>query len=524
MEALPQTYIDIGDYHKEITTTSPECQLWVNRALMHLWGFNQIESIRCFKQAIKCDKSAAFPYWGVSFTLGPHYNLMSLPAENYKKANKYLKLAHERKHLAKNWEKDLIEALSSRYEDPMPADLQRKLNEFSDAMQKVYAKYPEDLDISALYAESVMNLKPWTLWRKDGKPEPEALLAQEVLEKAMKRGFHPQVSHLYIHLMELSPYSLQILPVAQEMREKVKGVGHLLHMPSHIFFQAGDYEKSLECNKRAVDADAQVLKFIGEANFFTFYRAHNVHFLIWTAMFLGDFQSAWENSMLIKEIAHEKLVEQDGDNLEFFYPTYLHVLIRFGKWQEILSDPIETRESFPFTAAIQRSARSLSYSVLNNPALAHQELSSFELSFSKVPETRRAGNNSARKVLEISRELSKGELFYREKRYDIAFECLRKSVDLYDNLVYDEPWDYMQPTRHALAALLLEQGLLEESIDVYLRDLRDYPENVWSLTGLREAYEKSGDKEKSKEIAERLEKATKTKGKEIKNSCFCKLK
>lgn len=524
MENISQNYIDLGDYHKEITTASPECQLWVDRALMHLWGFNQIESIRCFKQAIKSDQTAAFPYWGVSFALGPHYNLMSLPAENYKEAIKYLKLAHERKHLAKDWEKDLIEALSSRYEDPMPSDLQRKLEEFSVAMKKVYEKYPLDLDILALYAESIMNLKPWVLWRKDGEPEPEALLAQEILEKAMKIGFHPQVSHLYIHLLELSPYSLHIVPVAQEMMEKVKGVGHLVHMPSHIFFQAGDYEKSLLCNRRAVEADAQVVKFIGEDNFFTFYRAHNVHFLVWTAMFLGDFESAWENALLLKELVHEKLVELDGDNLEFFYPTYLQVLIRFGKWHEILSDPIETRPTFPLTAAIQRSARSLSYSVLNSPSLASQELACFELCLSKIPETLRVGNNSARQVLEISRELSKGELFYREKRYEIAFEALRNSVRLYDSLIYDEPWDFLQPTRHALAALLLEQGFFAESVEVYLEDLKNYKENVWSLTGLREAYEKLGEVEKTKEIAQRLEKATIFKGKEIKNSCFCKLK
>ena len=529
-------YEDVGDYIRKVTTTSSESQEWINRAFLQLYNFNHVEAENCFRKALEYDKNIPMAYWGIAYSVGPHYNLMFCPEESSKNANLNLEKASELLQTVKvdDWEADLIRATLGRYansyfigeSEDLNAKFRENLKTFSLEMEKVYLKHSENLDVVSIYAESIMNLRPWDLWKKNGEPYEEAVKAREVLEKALKSQFHPQIAHLYIHVVELSPFMKEALTVADDLFNKTKGLGHLMHMPSHIYIQVGQYKKSIEANLRGIHADTLASKRIKEYNFYTFYRAHNIHFLIWTAMFMGDYETYLEYSQLIKTVANEDVINKDPENIEFFYHAYLMTYVRFGKWELILNDPIETRKNFEVTTAMQKFARCIAFSVLEKIKEAESELEDLIELSKKMPSTRRVGNNPATVILDVALEMATGELLYRKGDFDKAFDHLRRSVKLSDDLIYDEPWDWIQPPRHALAALLLEQNHFKESEEVYLMDLSMYPENIWSLTGLKECYEKSGQSDLAKSLNERLNIAqqnSSAKG-EIYASCYCKRK
>lgn len=335
-----------------------------------------------------------------------------------------------------------------------------------------------------------MNIHPWQLWSKDGKPVEEAVLARQVLEKEMKREYHPQISHLYIHLMELSPFARDSLPMADRLFDNLKGIAHLLHMPSHIYIQMGQYEKSLLCNTRAVEAGFLTKKVHTEDSFYEFYRGHDAHFVVWSAMFMGDYETAMRYSLIIKnDILPERVVKPLGKMIEFLVPSELHTMVRFGKWQELIEMPLETRGEYMLYKATQRYARTVAFASLGRVKEAEDEFECFLKERAGIKD-RVWHTNTPEDVLAVAEFMARGEILYRKKQYPEAFEALRKSVELSDNLVYAEPWGWMQPVRHALAALLLEQNQLEESEKVYLEDLKTYPDNIWSLTGLEEIYKK----------------------------------
>jgi len=523
---MVDTYEDLGDYTKKVTLKNPEAQKWIDRASMQLFGFNHPDSIYCAKKALEIDADIPYAYFLISYASGPHYNFQDMSAEQYAEANLYLKKGLEKKSLGAPWEQDLLEALKTRYSDPMPLDAETRakhLIAFSKTLKPIYEKYQDDLDICGFYAESVMLLKPWQLW-VNGKPIPEGVEAREVLDKAWKKGYHPLLAHLLIHLLELSPCYKEALPVADALLKNSKGVGHLLHMPSHIYIQAGDYQKSMYCNKLAVAVDGGTVSRIGINNFTTFYRAHNVQFLIWAAMFAGDFDLAYKNALFLNaEVVTEEVIAGSPNIIEFFSHTATHVLIRFGKWDEILALPYESRPNYKFNAAFTSYAKVLAYAVKGQAENAEKEMEKFKALTQECPPNRRVGNNTAEKIFEICFNMAEGELLYRKKDFDTAFVKLRKSVELYDKLIYCEPWDYMMPTRHALAALLLENGRLDESAKVYQEDLATNPDNIWSLTGLKECYQKLGKTTEEQEIEKRLDIARQVAKTEIKSSCFCKL-
>ena len=524
-----KTYEATADYHKKVTTKNQECQQWMDLAIKQLFNFNHFEAICCFRKAIENDSECPMAYWGISYSLGPHYNYMDINEEMYSTALEYSKKANEliTKVEVQPWEKDLIEVLKFRYIESMPLEgeaFQKNLQDYRTEFKKLYEKYTDDLDIVSLYCESVMNLRPWMLWKKDGTPHEEAVEVREVLEKALKKGFHLQTFHLYIHLLELSPFMRNTVKYADELAEKSEGLGHLLHMPSHIYIQIGEYKKSIDCNIRGIEADKKVKERIGEDNFFTFYRAHNVAFAAWAAMFIGNYDIAIKYSNELKLIMNDNVLSVHADSLEFFYHFYLHVNVRFGRWDDIINEEINNKKNYELTRVVQYYAKTVAHAVKGNIKEAEENLEKFLKYKVELPEKRILGNNPCQPVLDVGVAMAQGELFYRKGEYEKAFEYLRKSVDLCDNIIYDEPWNWPQPPRHALAALLLEQGHVDESISVYKRDLEIYPENIWSLVGLDECYQKKGLVEERNELKARLDLAKSNSDNYIHSSCFCKKK
>jgi tetratricopeptide (TPR) repeat protein len=528
-------YFDLGSFTRPVSTRSPEAQLWFDRGLVWSYAFHHEEAVTCFEAAAAADPDCAMAYWGIAYALGPNYNK---PWEFFDDAD--LQRTVERTHAAVErahalcdgatpTERALIEALRERYPASHAAEDCSVWNEsYAEAMRAVYALAPDDLDVATLYADALMNLTPWELWDlRTGEPAVGArtLQAKDVLDRALvaETGTdHAGVLHMYIHLMEMSPTPEKALSIADRLRGLVPDAGHLHHMPSHLDVLCGDYRRVVSGNSDAIRADEKYLRRAGAMNFYTLYRSHNYHFKIYGAMFLGQSKTALETAAQLEASIPEELLRVEsppmGDWLEGFLAMRVHVLIRFGRWAEILSQPMPSDTGlYCVTTAMLHYARAVAYSATGEIDEAEAERELFRHAAGQVPGTRMLFNNTCRDILAIASAMLDGELAYRKGEYDVAFASLERSIELDDNLPYDEPWGWMQPTRHAYGALLLEQGRVEEAEAVYRADLGlddtlprplQHPGNVWALHGFHECLVRLGRTGEARIIAQQLTVAT----------------
>ncbi|MFI9047446.1 hypothetical protein [Streptomyces sp. NPDC053427] len=543
-------YFDLGNFARPVSTRSPEAQRWFDRGLVWSFAFHHEEAVRCFGSAAAADPDCAMAYWGVAYALGPNYNK---PWEFFDDADlqRTVERAHaavERAHAlcdgATPTERALIEALRERYPSSHAArDFSVWNASYAEAMRAVYELAPDDLDVATLYADALMNLTPWKLWDlRTGEPAAGArtLEAKAVLERALLTETdtdHPGVLHLYIHLMEMSPTPEKALSVADRLPGLVPDAGHLRHMPSHLDVLCGDYRKVVSGNSDAIRADEKYLRRAGAMNFYTLYRSHNYHFKIYGAMFLGRSRTALETAAQLEASIPEELLRVESppmaDWLEGFLAMRVHVLIRFGRWTDILALPMPSDPVlYCVTTAMLHYARAVAYSATGEIAEAEAERELFRHAAERVPVTRTLFNNTCRDILTIASAMLDGELAYRKGEFEEAFTSLERSIELDDNLPYDEPWGWMQPTRHAYGALLLEQGRVEEAEAVYRADLgldntlprsSQHPGNVWALHGFHECLVRLGRTGEARIIAHQLTMATALADVPVEASCFCRL-
>jgi tetratricopeptide (TPR) repeat protein len=544
---------ELGNYCRPVTTMSDSSQRWFDRGLIWAYGFNHEEAIECFQRAIKEDGNCALAFWGLAYASGPNYNKPweFFDEEDFnetvKKADVAAKEARLQEDSASPLEQALIEALQSRY----PSDLSRKFDQddikawnrsYADAMENVYAAYPDDLDVATLFADALMNVTPWGLWDlKTGEPAVggHTLEAKAVLERALDdpaSDRHPGLLHMYIHLMEMSSTPEVALPKANLLRGLVPDAGHLHHMPTHLDILCGDYESAAIWNLEAIKADEKFLSRAGPVNFYTLYRSHDYHFRIYAAMFAGQSKVALESVADLEASLPENLLRVASppmaDWLEGFLSVRIHVLIRFGMWQDILALELPAdAQLFCVTTAFVLYGRGIAFAATGRVQDARDAVAKFESALEKVPTSRILFNNRCVDILQVAKTMLYGEVEYRDRNFDQAFEYLEKAVDLDDNLPYDEPWGWMQPTRHALGALLLEQGRIEEAEKVFKADLGldntlpralQHPNNVWSLHGYHECLMELGKVEEARGIEAQLAKAVSKADVPIKSSCFCR--
>ena len=545
-------YYDLGPYTRKITAAVPEAQLWFDRGLNWLYGFNHAEAIACFKKALEHDPDCAMAYWGISYAAGPNYNL---PWYLYDPAGKAAALATAydalqgalaRIERASPVEQALIRALPARYpqreavEDQAPWDAA-----YADAMRSVFHAYRDDLEVREVFVEAIMNLTPWKMWdlKTGGVAEGAGTLeAMEVLDSAFRdfpRAWdHPGLLHLYVHLMEMSPFPQRALRAGDRLRDLVPDAGHLIHMPTHIDVLCGHYRDVLVYNHKAIVADRKFLAREGALNVYALYRTHNHHFAIYGAMFLGQYGPAMAAAQELIDTTPEELLRIPSppmaDFVEGYLPMKQHVLIRFGKWREIIAQDLPAdRTLYCSTTAMMLYAQTVAHSALGHIAEAEKTRAAFMEAKPRVPESRRVHNNTVRDLLEIAQAMLDGELEYRRGNHEVAFTHLRRSVELDDALPYDEPWGWMQPTRHALGALLLEQGRVAEAEAVYRSDLGldgklsracQHLDNLWSLHGLHECLTRRGEAVEAALIKQRLELALARSEVPVKASCFCRMK
>ena len=542
-------YFDLGPHRRPVSTDSPDAQLWFDRGLNWLYGFNHGEAIACFERAVEHDPDCAMAHWGIALAIGPNYNLpwhlMDRRTRQHVAAR-----AHDESRLASSLaasvepvEAALIDALLARYPEREPAEDQMPWNHaFTAAMRPVAERFPDDRDVLAVFVDAMLNESPWQMWDlttggvKDGARTVEA---RAVLEGALDRlpsaWDHPGLLHLYVHLMEMSPFPQLALRAADRLRDLVPDAGHLIHMPTHIDVLCGAYHDVVVYNQRAVAADRKWLEREGPYNVYTLYRNHNLHFVIYGAMFLGQYSAAMDAAQELIETMPEEFLRIESppfaDAGEAFVAMKQHVLVRFGKWEEIIAQPLpDDAALYCSTTALIRYAKTVAHAALGDVEAAEREREAFLEAKAAVPDSRRVHNNTVVDLLEVAEAMIDGELAYRRGDHDEAFAHLRRAVQVEDDLLYDEPWGWMQPTRHALGALLLEQGRHAEAEEVYRADLgldeslsraSQHPNNLWSLHGLHECLVARGETVEAPLVKQQLDLAMSRAEITVAASCYC---
>jgi tetratricopeptide (TPR) repeat protein len=488
----PVLHKGFGNYHREVTTGSPEAQRYFDQGIQLLYGFNHDEAIRSFQRAADLDPRCAMAWWGIAYAHGLHINRPEMTEAQSAGGWRASREALARIDGAAPVEQALIRAVGQRYAWPPPPDRKPLDLAYAAAMEAAWRQYPKDADVGALFAESLMDLQPWDLWTRDGSPKGRAEEIVAVLEQVLvMQPDHPGANHFYIHAVEASPAPQRALASADRLGGLVPGSGHLVHMPAHVYVRLGRYGDASDCNVRAIAADDAFFRSAPQPEFYGLYIAHNHHFLAYSAMMEGRRATALEAARGLEREMPPAFLDNHTKIADGFMPTRLHVMIRFGMWEEILDEP-EPPEFRRFSRAMRHYARGVAGSALGRPAEARLELEAFTAAAAAVPDDWFAGNNPAHAVLEIARAMLEGEILFREGRRDEGFARLRQGVELEEALVYDEPPGWMQPVRHALGALLVEAGRCEEAAAVYRADLARSHDNGWSLLGLENALRACG--------------------------------
>lgn len=519
--AEPKLFEGTGTYGKQITTDSDQAQKLFNQGLVFLYGFNHDEATRSFQAAAAHDPKAAMPWWGVAYAAGMNINDPELTEERWRigheAAQKAVALLDDESPL----EHALVKAVAQRYTWPAPAE-QRPYDEaYAAAMKEVYGKYSDDPDVACLYAESLMDLQPWDYWTVDLEPKGRNTEFIAVIEGVLaSHPDHPGAAHFYIHAMEAGPSPEKAVPYAEKLEARVPGAGHLVHMPSHIYARVGRYGDAADANVRAVQADRDYFANAGEQGMYFIYYAHNQHFLAYASMMEARYGPAMKAARELEADMPEEVLNELNWLIEGLMPTNYHVMIRFGKWEDILAEPLPPEHRL-VTRAVHYYARGIALSVLDRTDEARQEIANFEAAVAKVPEDWWIFNNRMHDVLPIAMAMLEGETAYREGRLEEAWAALRRGIAAEDKLIYDEPPAWMLPVRHSMGALLMEAGEFKEAEKLYREDQVRHPGNGWTLLGLRQALEAQGRADEGTQYASALQTAWKRVDDRPTSSCAC---
>ena len=522
----PVLYAGLGDFGRKITTQSPEAQQYFNQGLCFLYAFNHDEAIRSFEQATKLDPQCPMAWWGIAVANGPHINNPIVSPERAQVAWDALSKARETTAALTAPEKALIAALANRYAHQQPDDRKPLDEAYAAAMRAVYQKNPEDADIGALFAESLMDLRPWDLWTDDGKSQPGTDEIVTTLETVLAQSpNHPLALHLYIHAVEASPHPEKTNAAADRLRDLQPGLGHLVHMPSHIDVRQGRWRESITANQKAIEADRRYREQSPEQGFYNVYMAHNHHMLAYSAMMCGQSKLAISSINEMAAGIPPARLKENAAVADGFTAMPLEVLVRFGHWDEVLAAP-EPPEYLPIARAYRHAARGIAHAAKDQLADAKREQTNFLVAAKKVPADARVGNNTAENLLAIAMHLLAGEILYRESAknpalVEPALTELRAAAKIEDTLRYSEPPDWIHPVRHALGATLLKERRPAEAEKVYRDDIARQPNNGWSLYGLAQSLHQQNKHAEAAAIDAQFATVWKDADIQITSSCYC---
>jgi tetratricopeptide (TPR) repeat protein len=485
-------YTNLGSHHKSISTKVPATQQYFDQGLRLVYGFNHAEAIRSFKQAAELDPTCAMCYWGIALAYGPHVNAPMDSASGvaaYAAVQKALSL----KSHATAPEGAYIEALAQRYEANPPNDRTRLDTSYARAMERVANTYSDDLDAATLYAESLMDLRPWNYWQPDGTPYPDTKEIVGQLRRVISRNpNHPGACHYYIHAVEaVNPEAA--VPCAERLAGLMPGEGHMVHMPAHIYIRVGRWNDAVQANQHAIHSDEMFIEGQHPAGVYPLaYYPHNIHFLAFASTMAGRSAQAIAASNTLTSKVNIDAARQVA-LLQEMLPYHALTLTTFGKWDEVLAQPLPPAD-IRFSYAMAQYARGVAYTAKRQWPEAQAALDTVTKINDATPE-----GADGKTALSIAVHALSGEIATRRGDLDAGTTHFREAAKLEDAGLYFEPPKWYYPIRHSLGAALLKAGQYSEAEKVYREDLKRFPENGWSLFGLAQALRAQG---KSTEAAE----------------------
>lgn len=521
--ALPEALAldGLGPHRRAVTGASPEAQRWFDQGLNVVYAFNHDEAIRAFTRAAAISPGSAMAWWGIAYANGPHINNPQLDPEHAQAAWAALQRAQKASAGASPVERGLIAALAKRYADPPPPDRAPLDAAYAEAMRELYAKFPQDADVAALSAEAQMDVHPWDYWKADGTPQA---WTKEIL-RTLESGFatdarHPMLNHLYIHALEASPEAGRATRAADVLRDLQPGLGHMVHMPSHVYVRTGRWADAVESNRRAIAADAAYRKKVPRQGFYAVYMAHNQHMLAYAAMMSGQSALALQAANELVAGIPPEFRAAHAPSVDLYYAMPLEVLMRFGRWEEILAAS-DFAPDLPGARALRHAARAVAHAARGDVRRAKEEQALFAQARTNVAPDAEYGNNGVAAVLDVAEQMVEGEVLFRDGKGDQGLAALRKAVALEDALRYDEPPEWINPVRHALGAALAQAGRLGEAEAVFREDLRRTPGNGWSLYGLARVLELQKNEAEAMRLHNEFRAVWKDADVQIKSACFC---
>ncbi|WP_305906968.1 hypothetical protein Q9L42_018265 [Methylomarinum sp. Ch1-1] len=502
-------YDNLGKYHYPVSTSQRAAQRYFDQGLILAFGFNHGEAARSFRQAYRIDPSCALCYWGEALVLGPNINAPMDPAAvslAYESAQQALTLADT----VTDKEKALIWALSKRYAQQAPSDRAGLDKAYAEAMGEVAEVFANDATMTALYAEALMDLHPWDFWSKQGKARPWTAEIVSMLERALHLDAnHPLANHLYIHALEASPYPEKAIASAQRLPALAPGLGHLVHMPAHIYIRVGRYHDAILANQQAVKADHGYLSHHPAESLYTLaYVPHNHHFLWAAAIRTGRKTMSEQAAAETAAQVNQDLLREPGfaGTLQHFLLIPLYTKALFGEWDAILNEPAPAADLI-YPTAIWHYARALALLRKGRRDQARSELERLEQSIADpaIVELTIFDLNSVKRLLQIGASILRGELAAENEDFDRAVSHLRQAVELEAELNYTEPKDWYLPPRQVLGAVLLQAGKAQQAETVYRQDLHEHPQNGWSLFGLMQSLNAQGKTEQADQVRQQFD-------------------
>jgi len=493
-------YTDLGKHHKEIGTQVPDAQKYFDQGLRLVYGFNHAEAIRSFTRATELDPNCAICWWGIAYAYGPHVNAGMDSASGvkaYEAARKAISLDRN----APAWQRAYIEAVAARYAAVPPQDRASLDSAYSNAMRAVAKKYPNDLDATTLAAESMMDLRPWNYWTPEGKPYPGSDEIVRLLESVIARNpEHPGACHFYIHAVEAVRPQLAV-PCAERLARLMPGEGHMVHMPAHIYVRVGRYKDAAMSNVHAIHMDETFIEGQPQPTVYSLaYYPHNIHFLAFVSSMAGKSAQAIEAAKTLKSKVNLDVARNVG-MLQEMVPYYVLTLTTFGRWDDVLNEPLPPAD-MRFPTAMARYARGVAYAAKGDFANARIELDSVTAIDAATP-----ADADPKAAISIAAHALMGEIATRSGKADEGVAHFRQALAIEDKGLYFEPPKWYYPIRQSLGAALLKAGRNTEAEQVYRDDLKRFPENGWSLYGLSAALKAQGKAQEAAAVEKRFARA-----------------
>ena len=477
-----------GNYKWKISTRNDSAQFYFNQGINMYYGFHIIEAMASFKKASKFDPNCAMLYWAQALSYGPNINDFGYSASPEALAAVSKAIEFEEKATA--FEKALIDAMAIRYTSDSTDATRVQLNQdYTDMMQNVYKNHPVFPDAKALYADAMMQQHPWDLWNVNGTPKPWTPRIRQVLEKLLVQSpLHPGANHYYIHVLESSPFADKALPSAGRLGKTNPALSHLVHMPSHIYLRTGNYQQGVLVNTTAVNSYNKMVQLFAPVTSNSFlYVIHNLHMKANNALLAGQYKNsidaANETSKNIS-VDYLSIPPPMGNYLQYIHQTPVLVFVRFGKWDELMKIAAPDKAQV-FSNIMYHFGRGMALtgqSKFSEAVQALNELINFmkdtSLNIPFVP------FSPAIEAAKVSKNILIGTITLKQGKFNEAIAAFKEAVTIEENMVYNEPRDWILNPKHYLGNAYIKAGRFDEAIKTFQKDLLNNKENGWALFGI----------------------------------------